>query len=444
MPLDTSIYRNLTPVEFPDMLETMARVEQFKGLRDQNEARRLAAQEAREKRERQVAIEHAKRAALKFDEKTGRISFDKQQLMANLPGDLAYQAQQELDEDEININKLATSVLEVEGKRRDYRGSISRTIRAAKYDPTMFRTLMRGAHGFGAIEGDVLARYEGLEDPTQIQTIVDDYIAQTGEDADVVAVKTVNAQGQEVTKFVRKEPGVEYPAAPAAADLITVHTVDERGRPVTKVVPKVAGGVYPSPPPAPSGTDLITVQTVDAHGRPVTRVVPKVAGAEFPNQPSGPPPVDARAITEASVALVDRLAKHPGIGAATGAYEWRGFTQDAVDFNAIREQLVAALTLPNLGALKGPMSDKDILFVKNLATRLGNTKLSEAETRTALAEARTFLQNKLDAAGGSGAPPSTVPDLTGLAKGRGRRFTEGPFAGQTWTLDDNGQPYRVK
>lgn len=105
----------------------------------------------------------------------------------------------------------------------------------------------------------------------------------------------------------------------------------------------------------------------------------------------------AKSATENALALAIRLATHPGLGKATGAYEMRGFTQEATNFNAIRDQLVAALALPNLGALKGPLSDKDILFVKQLATRLENRKMDDAETLTAIAEAKTFLQDKLAA-----------------------------------------------
>lgn len=103
----------------------------------------------------------------------------------------------------------------------------------------------------------------------------------------------------------------------------------------------------------------------------------------------------ARQTTQSALDLATRLETHPGIGKATGAYEMRGFTQDAQNFNSIRNQLVAALALPNLGALKGPMSDKDILFVKQLATRLENPKIDDAETVRAIQEAKTFLQSKL-------------------------------------------------
>lgn len=124
----------------------------------------------------------------------------------------------------------------------------------------------------------------------------------------------------------------------------------------------------------------------------------------------------ARETTQSAYELASRLLDPndvgKNIGAATGAYELRGFTQGAKDFNAIRDQLVAALAMPNLGQLKGPMSDKDIVFIKQLATRLQNRDLSDAETIKALKEAQTFLQNKgatprqQTAAGGMQPPPA--------------------------------------
>ncbi len=84
-----------------------------------------------------------------------------------------------------------------------------------------------------------------------------------------------------------------------------------------------------------------------------------------------------------------------GLDAATGAYELRGFTQAAQDFNAERARLVALLAQPNLGALKGPMSDKDIIFVQNMATTLANPKMSAENTRQALIQAREFLRGRL-------------------------------------------------
>lgn len=134
----------------------------------------------------------------------------------------------------------------------------------------------------------------------------------------------------------------------------------------------------------------------------------------------------AKTSTQTTYDLTTRLLDFndvgAGIGAATGAYELRGFTQGAQDFNGVREQLVSALALPNLGLLKGPMSDKDVLFVKQLATRLANPRLSEAETTRAIREAQTFLANK----------GAVSPQATGL--------TPPPAASQSPARED----YRTK
>jgi hypothetical protein len=124
---------------------------------------------------------------------------------------------------------------------------------------------------------------------------------------------------------------------------------------------------------------------------------------------------DAKRVTENALGLAQRLKTHPGMSKAYGAYEMRGFMQDAQDAKGIRDQLVAALTLPNLGALKGPMSDKDVAFVKQLGTRLANDSLSDEEAQRAVDEAILFLQSK---GGGSGAAaaPAANNDPLGLRK----------------------------
>jgi hypothetical protein len=129
---------------------------------------------------------------------------------------------------------------------------------------------------------------------------------------------------------------------------------------------------------------------------------------------------DAKRVTQNAYDLATRLKTHPGLSKSHGAYEMRGFTQDAQDYRGIRAQLVAALALPNLGALKGPMSDKDIVFVKNLATRLENDNLSDGEAQRAIGEAITFLESK----GAVAAQPSS-------GGGGGRQY-----------YDANGKPVK--
>lgn len=114
-----------------------------------------------------------------------------------------------------------------------------------------------------------------------------------------------------------------------------------------------------------------------------------------------------RARTESAqtaINLLDRLEKHPGFPMAYGniSSKFSFASQEAQNAAAIRDQVVAALTLPNLGALKGPMSDKDIVFIKSLATRLSNPNISEAEAKNAIAEARRTLGGQ---SGRAAAPP---------------------------------------
>lgn len=132
---------------------------------------------------------------------------------------------------------------------------------------------------------------------------------------------------------------------------------------------------------------------------------------------------DAQGLTQTALGHVDRLLDQndvgAGIGMATGAYEMRGYTQGAQDFNGVKDQLVAALTQPNLGALKGPMSDKDVAFVKQLATRLDNRRLSAGETTRALQEAQAFLRSKMGGGGngdGNGGGGNTRPTAADYIK----------------------------
>lgn len=122
---------------------------------------------------------------------------------------------------------------------------------------------------------------------------------------------------------------------------------------------------------------------------------------------------NAKSTTETALKLVRDLRGHKGFSTAYGNVSSRfsGFDQNAVDAGAVRDQLVAALTMPNLGALKGPASDKDVLFLKQLSTRLGNPRISEQEAQKALAEAETWLQDKLGIAPG-GSVVLVAPDGT--------------------------------
>ncbi len=66
----------------------------------------------------------------------------------------------------------------------------------------------------------------------------------------------------------------------------------------------------------------------------------------------------------------------------------RGWTQPARDFRAELERFVAQQTKGNLGSLKGPMSDKDIQFIKAMSTTAADTNLSDEALIAELKRAR--------------------------------------------------------
>jgi hypothetical protein len=100
--------------------------------------------------------------------------------------------------------------------------------------------------------------------------------------------------------------------------------------------------------------------------------------------------------TTDTIALLNRFETHPGTPKAYGIINSRTapFSQDAQDAIAVRDQLVAALTLPNLGVLKGPASDNDVRFMKQMSSRLTNPTISMNEVQSAIRETRTYLQRR--------------------------------------------------
>jgi hypothetical protein len=78
-------------------------------------------------------------------------------------------------------------------------------------------------------------------------------------------------------------------------------------------------------------------------------------------------------------------------------------------------------------------------------------KVKIAGLRSALIQRRQRFVDSLEDAnydvkgfnGDRAKPAQSGPDLSGLRPGAGRKFTDGPFKGQTWSVDADGKPYKV-
>jgi hypothetical protein len=227
-------------------------------------------------------------------------------------------------------------------------------------------------------------------------------VAGAGKEADTGAAADL-ARAQDAAKTAAIQDYANAPTAQKAAVLKMAHGVDVPEPPKRdlrtvgdRLIEVTPGGVqtlYQAPAKGPSEA---TQLALDARRQALADKETKAAEAKAEKDAKA---AAARETTQSALDTVNRLldpkSTGAGIGRATGAYEMLGWTQAAEDFNADRDQLVATLTLPNLGVLKGPMSDKDVVFVKQIATKLANRNMSEKETRAELERARTFLRNKL-------------------------------------------------
>lgn len=80
-------------------------------------------------------------------------------------------------------------------------------------------------------------------------------------------------------------------------------------------------------------------------------------------------------------------------------------------FKAKVDNLVSSLTIDNLGLLKGPMSDKDIEFIKSLSSGI-NIKMSETEAKKRLEQIKSRMQEKI--VGATGAKAFSSGDINSL------------------------------
>lgn len=85
------------------------------------------------------------------------------------------------------------------------------------------------------------------------------------------------------------------------------------------------------------------------------------------------PPTNTQYRTSSTISdTIDKLLNHPGLSDAVGTLKTPGLIPgtDRKDFDSLLTNFRDTLVLPNLGNLKGAMSDKDIEFLRNTASSL--------------------------------------------------------------------------
>jgi hypothetical protein len=234
--------------------------------------------------------------------------------------------------------------------------------------------------------------------------------------ADAIPSGQVNLSDPNTANMIRSKylaSGLEMPAAvtamlqaPKAEAPVKLHIQEHDGdlvavHPVTGEIKLLKQGRPKSTAPTEAeqlSADLKRIQVEERQDKLDTARLARTQAAQ-----------DTQRRAQETIADIDALlADTDGMAKATGAFEMRGGSQAAIDWNAKRRRVVAALTLPNLGTLKGPMSDRDVEFVKSIASVLGEGRLSEQAVRDALTRARQALAGGKTA---TGIDPARIPGL---------------------------------
>lgn len=181
MPIDPRIPLGVQPLQLPSPLEVVQTISQIQGVRDQAEARRLAAEEAREKRNRAARYERAMQRAVTIGP-DGQPTVDYAKLLPDVDAETLFEIEKTVTESTTRQAQLATANLTREQKTAEYVGGLGRAIAAAKYHPDAFGlavTAGRRAGAFTQAQADQLLA-EAAADPAAIQRYADAAIAAAG------------------------------------------------------------------------------------------------------------------------------------------------------------------------------------------------------------------------------------------------------------------------
>jgi hypothetical protein len=253
MPIDPRIPLGVNPPQIQSPFEAIGAIAQLQGIREQTEARRLAAEAARTKHLRQQQIDAAYNGAVSVDPTTGKIKIDRAKLVADLPGSLVPGVMSELDKDEANALEIQTKTLELAKAKQTHLRSAADTVAAADYDPVMFGVQLKGAHKLGALSDEDYDRFSAISDPAQIKALIDGFRTQAkpaepftlgpgqvryGPRGEVVA--TGPAKVEEAPTIGSFEDYVARAAAQEGRDVKTLSTKDiDRYRETYRLDPRI-------------------------------------------------------------------------------------------------------------------------------------------------------------------------------------------------------------
>lgn len=175
MPIDPSIPLGVKSPEFQSPLEIYSTVAQLQGLREQTEARRLAAEEARqrgiearEERAEKKQLAELYADAISIDPANGQITYNRETLLAKAPRHLVPTLLDQLQKDEVSMNTLIKSGFELDNARRLWLAGEAPDVIDAQGNPDVWKTTLLRARHTKAIDQATYDREVALTDPAQI------------------------------------------------------------------------------------------------------------------------------------------------------------------------------------------------------------------------------------------------------------------------------------
>src|SRR5262245_31176004 len=120
MPLDPRIPLGVQPPQTQSPFEALSQLAQLQGIREQTEARRLAAEEARTKHLRQQQIDQAYEQAVRVNPESGDLDIDYQVLTQHLPGSLIPETVRQLNNDKKTALDIQSATMTLAKARREH------------------------------------------------------------------------------------------------------------------------------------------------------------------------------------------------------------------------------------------------------------------------------------------------------------------------------------
>lgn len=227
MPIDPSIPLGVKSPEFQSPLEIYSTVAQLQAQREQTEARRLAAEEARQKKVEQQQLDQLYASSVTTDPDTGQVSLDFNKMLRDAPGHLKPVLYKQMVADQADMNKLIKSRFDLDESERQWLGARGRDILLADGAPEVFRTMLLQAKQTRAIDAPTYARLNALSTSEEILSVAKAWVQGAGATQKLEKVSEYNAAtGQTVDKFVVPTEGATFVQPPKTADLPSYQDVD--------------------------------------------------------------------------------------------------------------------------------------------------------------------------------------------------------------------------